>query len=59
MPVLYVLGAEDQAAPVAAMKAMAEATPGGRLVILPGLAHIPNMQDPAAFNAAVLPWLAS
>ena len=44
-------------APPAAMEAMAAATPGGRLIRLPGLAHVPNMEDPAAFNAAVADWL--
>lgn len=59
LPVLYVVGEEDLAAPVAAMQAMADATPVGRLAVLSGLAHIPAMQDPAAFNGAVLPWLTS
>jgi 3-oxoadipate enol-lactonase len=58
-PVTYLVGAEDMGAPPAAMQAMAEATPGGRLVTLPGLAHIPNMQDPAAFNAALSDWFAA
>lgn len=58
VPVLYVVGEEDQGAPVAAMQAMAEATPDGRLVVLPGLAHVPNMEDPAAFAQAIEGWLA-
>jgi 3-oxoadipate enol-lactonase len=58
VPVLYLVGAEDMGAPPAAMAAMAEATPGGRLITLPGLAHVPNMEDPAAFNAAIAGWLA-
>ncbi|WP_405404391.1 alpha/beta fold hydrolase [Paracoccus sp. Ld10] len=57
LPVLYVVGEEDHAAPVAAMQGMTDATPGATLTVLPGLAHVPNMQDPAAFGAAVLPWL--
>lgn len=57
VPVLYVVGAEDLAAPVAAMQAMADATPGARLVVLQGLAHIPAMEDPAAFLGAVMPWI--
>jgi 3-oxoadipate enol-lactonase len=58
VPVLYLVGAEDMGAPPAAMEAMAAATPGGRLVTLPGLAHVPNMEDPAAFNEAIADWLA-
>jgi 3-oxoadipate enol-lactonase len=59
VPVTYLVGAEDMGAPPAAMQAMAEATPGARLITLPGLAHIPNMEDPAAFDAAVATWLAA
>ncbi len=40
------------------MQAMADATPGGRLIVLPGLAHVPNMEDPAAFGQAIESWLA-
>ncbi len=32
---------------------LAEATPRGRYVELPGVAHYPNIEDPVAFNAAV------
>ena len=56
-PVRYLGGAEDMGAPRAAMEAMAAATPDAQAVFLPGLAHVPNMEDPAAFEAAVAPWL--
>lgn len=56
-PVVYLGGEQDMGAPVAAMAAMAAATPGARHVILPGLAHVPNMEDPAAFAAALADWL--
>jgi len=56
-PVLYICGAEDLGAPKEAMAAMAAATPQASLTILPGLAHVPNMEDPAAFGAALQPWL--
>lgn len=56
-PVLYVVGAEDAGAPKAAMEAMAAATPDGRLVVLPGLAHVPNMEDPAVFEQALAGWI--
>jgi 3-oxoadipate enol-lactonase len=58
-PVLYVVGAEDAGAPKEAMEAMAEATPRAQLVVLPGLAHVPNMEGPQAFAAAVGPFLAA
>ncbi len=56
VPVRYVVGAEDTAAPVAAMQAMADATPGAHLTVLPGMAHIPAMEDPDAFQDAVSGW---
>jgi 3-oxoadipate enol-lactonase len=56
-PVLYIVGAEDMGAPKEAMAAMASATQRASLTVLPGLAHIPNMEDPAAFAAALADWL--
>jgi 3-oxoadipate enol-lactonase len=56
-PVLYLVGAEDPGAPQETVAAMAAATPGAGLVVLPGLAHVPNMEDPAAFAAAIDGWL--
>lgn len=56
-PVLYIVGAEDQGAPAHVMQAMADATPGGSLIVLPGLAHVPNMEAPAAFAQALEAWL--
>jgi 3-oxoadipate enol-lactonase len=57
VPVLYIVGAADLGAPPETMAAMAAATPGARLIVLPGLAHIPNMENPAAFAAALDDWL--
>jgi 3-oxoadipate enol-lactonase len=56
-PVQYLVGAEDVGAPKEAMAAMAAATPGAGLIVLDGLAHIPNMEGPDAFNAALAGWL--
>jgi pimeloyl-ACP methyl ester carboxylesterase len=44
-------------APKEAMAAMPGATPGAGLIVLEGLAHIPNMEDPEAFHAALAVWL--
>lgn len=54
---LYIVGAEDTGAPPDAMRAMAAATPGARLEMLPGVAHIANMEDAAGFNAAIAGFL--
>jgi 3-oxoadipate enol-lactonase len=53
VPTLYVAGAEDSAAPLPAMQAMADATPGGRLAIVPEAAHIANVNNPAGFAEAL------
>lgn len=56
VPVLYVVGAEDMGAPPAAMRAMADATPGSAYAEIPATAHVPNMENPAAFAAAIGDW---
>ena len=53
VPTLFVVGAQDLAAPADAMRRMAEAVPGAKLVIIPDAAHLPNVDNTAAFNAAV------
>ena len=53
VPTLFVVGAQDLAAPADAMRRMAEAVPGAKLVIIPDAAHLPNLDNTAAFNEAV------
>jgi 3-oxoadipate enol-lactonase len=53
VPTLYIAGAQDAGAPVAAMQAMADSTPGARLAIVPDAAHIANVNNPAAFAEAL------
>ena len=38
---------------------LAQAIPGARQVVIPGAGHMANMEEPAAFNRAVLDFLAS
>ena len=57
VPTLYVVGSEDQGAPPDVMRRMAEATPGARLVVVPGGAHLPNLDRSAEFNAMVAEFL--
>ena len=47
------VGAEDQATPPAMAQTLAEAVPNAHLAILPDLAHVPQMQDPAAVAALI------
>ena len=56
-PVLYVGGSRDKGAPPEVMRAMAEATPGGRFAEIPDAAHVANIDAPEAFNAAVAEFL--
>ncbi|MBW8267983.1 alpha/beta fold hydrolase [Caldovatus aquaticus] len=53
VPTLYVTGEFDAGAPPEVMRAMAEATPGGRLAVVPGSHHLPNIDNEAGFAAAI------
>jgi 3-oxoadipate enol-lactonase len=39
------------------MQRMAAKIPGAKFEILPGLGHLPNLENPAVFDAAVLGFL--
>jgi pimeloyl-ACP methyl ester carboxylesterase len=39
------------------MERMAAKIPGAKFTLLPGLGHLPNLENPAAFNQAVLDFL--
>ena len=54
VPVLCLAGEHDRNAPPPMMERMAAKIPGARYVCLPGVGHLPNLEAPAAFNAAVL-----
>jgi 3-oxoadipate enol-lactonase len=57
LPTLFVVGAEDLAAPADVMRRMAEAVPGAKLVIIPDAAHLPNLGNAAVFNEAIAGFL--
>lgn len=59
VPVLIIHGADDQLIPVAEAEAMAQAIPDARLVIIPDAGHLPNLEQPDAFNDAVIDFLES
>ncbi len=50
---LVIAGELDMAAPAAAAALMAEKIQGARLVVLPGVAHLGNVQQPLAFTEMV------
>jgi pimeloyl-ACP methyl ester carboxylesterase len=57
VPTLAIAGELDPAAPAAVMEKMAARIPGARYVLLPRAGHLANLEQPAAFNAAVLEFL--
>jgi pimeloyl-ACP methyl ester carboxylesterase len=59
VPTLVVVGERDLPDMVRAANALASGIAGAREIILPGLGHLPNMEDPAAFNRVVLDFLDS
>jgi pimeloyl-ACP methyl ester carboxylesterase len=50
MPMTLLWGELDTITPPAQARAIAAAAPGARLVMLPGVGHIPQIEDPALFN---------
>ena len=57
VPVLCLACDKDPNAPAAVMERMAGKIAGARYVCLPGLGHLPSLEAPAAFDAAVLDFL--
>jgi len=56
-PTLVVVGEDDPGTPVEASRAMHERIRGSELVILRSAAHLSNMEQPDAFNQAVVEFL--
>ncbi len=53
VPTLVLGGAEDMLTPPADAEAMAAAIAGSRLTILPAAGHLANLENPAAYDAAL------
>ncbi|MFL6074564.1 MAG: alpha/beta fold hydrolase [Mycobacteriales bacterium] len=53
VPALVVVGREDDFTPVADAELLADRIPAATLVIIDGAAHLPNLEHPDAFNAAL------
>jgi pimeloyl-ACP methyl ester carboxylesterase len=56
-PVLILVGAEDALTPPSASEEMQRAIRGSRLEIVPRAGHLSNLENPAAFNAALTRFL--
>jgi 3-oxoadipate enol-lactonase len=59
VPTLYIAGAQDKGAAAAGVKQMHEATPGSQFVEIDPAGHLSCLENPAAFNRAVLDFLSS
>jgi pimeloyl-ACP methyl ester carboxylesterase len=57
-PTLILLGSEEQVAPLPAARALKAGIPHAEVAVLPGAGHLPFLEQPAAFNAAVLEFVA-
>ena len=57
VPVLCLVGELDRNAPAPMMERMAGKIPGAKYVRLPGLGHMPNLEAPQAYDAAILDFL--
>ena len=58
MPTLIIVGEDDPGTPVAASRVMHERINGSRLEILKSAAHLSNLEQPKAFNRALMDFLA-
>jgi 3-oxoadipate enol-lactonase len=57
-PTLVVCGSEDRSLPPPFSERIARAIPGAELVVLDGLGHMSALEDPAAVNARLVPFVA-
>jgi 3-oxoadipate enol-lactonase len=57
LPTLIIVGEDDPGTPVAASKAIHQRIQNSKLVVLPSAAHLCNIEQTDAFNAALLPFL--
>ncbi|RYZ46235.1 MAG: alpha/beta fold hydrolase [Myxococcaceae bacterium] len=58
-PTLVVVGEHDAVTPVARAKQMVDLVQGARLEVIANAAHLPNQEQPEAFNAVLGAFLAS
>lgn len=57
VPTLLVFGEDDRLTPPEVGRIMQTKIPGAQLVIIPTAGHLSNIEQPAAFNQAVLDFL--
>jgi pimeloyl-ACP methyl ester carboxylesterase len=57
VPTLVIIGSGDEAAVQAMADDIANGIPGARKVVMEGLGHVPNMDEPEEFNRIILEFL--
>lgn len=57
VPVLVVVGVDDEYTPVSDAEFMHRQRPDSTLAVIEGSAHMPNLERPAEFNAALAEFL--
>jgi 3-oxoadipate enol-lactonase len=57
VPTLFLAGDQDAALPVDLMREVQSQVPGARAAIIPGAGHLSNLEQPVAFNEALLAFL--
>jgi 3-oxoadipate enol-lactonase len=57
VPVLVLVGEHDEATPPVMSQELASGLPHAQLQILPGCAHVPQLQDPERFLSAINPFI--
>ncbi len=57
VPALFVVGAYDKTSPPEFMEKMHESVPGSSYAVIPDAGHLSNMENPGAFNTALLTFL--
>ena len=53
VPTLLLWGEADRRSPLSVAEQLRDAIPGARLTVIPDTGHVSNIEQPAAFNAAV------
>jgi pimeloyl-ACP methyl ester carboxylesterase len=59
VPTLVVVGTEDPYTPIADASLIGKLVPGSEVVVIEGAGHLPGLEKPAEFNAALLTFLYS
>jgi 3-oxoadipate enol-lactonase len=59
VPVLVLVGEQDEATPPPMSRELAAGLPDAKLIVLPGCAHVPQLQAPELFLSAIRPFIDS